>query len=127
MKETGWRGGWKSPLCSPLAFPPFLKNILPSELPWGERGLPFHAEQGVVQGGYLGAFSSSYSHLFLSFLSIFPLVFVSLIGLTDHSSLTYSPWGRLRSLGINTVESRGAGAQSQSSKLICLQRDDERK
>lgn len=27
------------------------KNILPSELPWGKRGVPFHAKQGVVQEG----------------------------------------------------------------------------
>lgn len=35
MKGTGWRGGWESPLSLP---PPSLKNILPYELPWGEKG-----------------------------------------------------------------------------------------
>lgn len=67
-----------------------------------KRGVPFHAEQGVVQKGPSGAFSSRYSHLFL-FSLFFPLLFVSLIGLTDHSFLTYSPEGMLGSLGINTV------------------------
>ena len=51
---------------------------------------------------------------FLSFfLSLYSFLFVSLIGLTDHRSFTYSPGGgRLRSLAINTV-----ARQSRASEL----------
>lgn len=117
MKETGWRRGWESPVQPP--FLQWLNNILHSELPWGEKGVPFHAEQGVVQEGPSRTFSSSYPHLFL-FSRLFLLLFVSLIGLTDHRSLTYSPGGMLGSQEINTVakERRAVGAKSSKVRLF---------
>lgn len=48
-RQGGEEGG--SLHCAPhptYAFPALLKNILPSELPWGENGVPFHTDQGVV-------------------------------------------------------------------------------
>lgn len=65
MKETGRRRGWESPVRPPL-FSGSITFFILSCL--GEkRGVPFHAKQGVAQEGPSGAFSSSYSHLFLFF------------------------------------------------------------
>lgn len=54
------------------------------------------------------------------FSRLFLLLFVSLIGLTDHSSLTYSPGGMLGSQEINTVakERRAVGAKSSKVRLF---------
>lgn len=93
MKETVWGEsvvGGRLP-CAP---PPFLtcsKTFFLLSCLGEKRGVPFHAEQGVVQKGpqepLVLVIPTSF---FLSFfLPLFPIFFVSLIGLTDHSSFTY--------------------------------------
>lgn len=69
------------------------KNILASELPWGEKGGPLSWWTGC---GTRGAFRSLWFQLFppLSLcLHLFPLFFVSLIGLTDHKLSRQSEGG----------------------------------
>lgn len=74
-----------APPSAPFAW--LLKNILPSKLPWGEKGgVPFHAKQGVVREGPREPVSLLIpTSFFLSFFLLSAIFFfVSLIGLTDH-------------------------------------------
>lgn len=112
MKETGWRRGWESPVQPP--FLQWLNNILHSELPWGEKGVPFHAEQGVVQEGPSRTFSSSYSHLFLFFSPLSPSL--CLFNWTDWPQLSHlQSWGHV---GISGNQYCSKGKESCRGKTL---------
>lgn len=122
-EETG-RGGWmlgvsNVPPPPPHPLPHLLKNILLSELPWGEKGGPLSwGEQGVVEEGPWEARSSSYSHLSVSFPSFPFLCFFNWMDWLHVSHL--QSWGQDAIPGINMVarQSGGPGAKSWCSKVL---------
>ncbi len=102
-----------------------------------KRGVPFQAEQGVVQEGPSRALAPVIP-TFLSFF-LFPFFIFSLIGQHDHSSLKYSPLGLCVSGGweaqveipVNQYSGKAeqscGGKEAQSTKLIFANNDDKRK